>query len=193
MLVAVFIVAAAALLGAFYGLRLCVQKPQDAWMVFLGSGGHTGEMLRILGALKTKPTKLVVILGDGDKMSLAKAKNLKAPIYAVPRARRVGQSWASTIFSSAYSLVTSLRYVAYTNPRLLLVNGPGTCVILAMCVLILRPFGLKTKIVYVESLARVSSLSLSGKLLYPVADAFIVQWPQLVNKYTRARYIGLLV
>lgn len=34
-----------------------------------------------------------------------------------------------------------------------------------------------TKIVYVESFARVKSLSLTGKLLRPLVDTFVVQWP----------------
>jgi hypothetical protein len=35
-----------------------------------------------------------------------------------------------------------------------------------------------TKIIYVESFARVKSLSLSAKLLRHVVDTFIVQWPE---------------
>ena len=41
-----------------------------------------------------------------------------------------------------------------------------------------------------ESIARVDSLSLSGKLLVRTADRFLVQWPQLAKKYTKAEYIG---
>jgi len=40
------------------------------------------------------------------------------------------------------------------------------------------------KIVYVESLARVKSLSLTGKLLLPTASLFIIQWPELYTKIT---------
>lgn len=34
------------------------------------------------------------------------------------------------------------------------------------------------KIIYVESWARVTSLSLSGKILRPLVDKFIVQWDE---------------
>ena len=44
-----------------------------------------------------------------------------------------------------------------------------------------------------ESVARVKSLSLSGKLLYPIADKFMVQWPDLLAKYPRARYVGFVI
>ena len=50
------------------------------------------------------------------------------------------------------------------------------------------------RIVYVESIARVSSLSLSGSILYRgrVADGFFVQWPGLAAKYPRAKFSGRL-
>ena len=48
-------------------------------------------------------------------------------------------------------------------------------------------FGLR--LVYVESLTRIESLSLSGKLIYLLADAFFVQWPQQTRR-RRARYRG---
>ena len=35
-----------------------------------------------------------------------------------------------------------------------------------------------TRIIYVESFARVNSLSLSGKLLKRFVDTFVVQWPE---------------
>lgn len=53
-------------------------------------------------------------------------------------------------------------------------------------------FGKDVKIVYVESIARVETLSLSGKLLYLTADYFLVQWPQLQSKYPRTEYMGRL-
>lgn len=41
------------------------------------------------------------------------------------------------------------------------------------------------KLIYVESFARVSSLSLSGKLLRPIVDDLIVQWPDLAKEVNR--------
>ena len=48
--------------------------------------------------------------------------------------------------------------------------------------------GIKT--VYIESLARIHELSLSGRLVYPFVDRFLVQWPELEHKYSRAQYQG---
>ncbi|RXH99001.1 hypothetical protein DVH24_011326 [Malus domestica] len=52
-----------------------------------------------------------------------------------------------------------------------------------------------SSVFYVESIARVQRLSLSGLLLYKlrIADQFFVQWPQLQKKYPRAHYVGCLI
>lgn len=46
------------------------------------------------------------------------------------------------------------------------------------------------KLIFVESFARVRSLSLSGRLLRNVVDVFLVQWP---TTHRGAVYRGLLV
>jgi len=47
-------------------------------------------------------------------------------------------------------------------------------------------------LVYVESLTRTERLSLSGRLVYPLADAFFVQWPEAARR-RRTRYAGRLL
>lgn len=52
----------------------------------------------------------------------------------------------------------------------------------------------QTRSIFVESWARVRTLSLSGRLLKPFVDRFIVQWPQLVEEEgSGVEYIGPLV
>lgn len=44
------------------------------------------------------------------------------------------------------------------------------------------------KIIFVETIARIEDLSLTGKLIYPIANYFIVQWESLRKKYPKAVY-----
>ena len=44
--------------------------------------------------------------------------------------------------------------------------------------------------IYIESLTRTKSLSLSGKMVYPIVDKLFVQWPELTQKYKKAQYAG---
>lgn len=49
---------------------------------------------------------------------------------------------------------------------------------------------MKKKIVYIESFARVDSPSLTGKLMYKMADVFIVQWEEMLKFFPEAIYGG---
>jgi len=48
-------------------------------------------------------------------------------------------------------------------------------------------------VIYVESFARVKSLSLSGKLLRFLVDRFVVQWPTILEDGKRGEHRGWLV
>lgn len=184
--------------------------------VFLGSGGHTSEALALVSALdfdRYYPRKYFV--SQGDILSAKKAIALESDrasaslsssttpytVITIPRARRVHQSLLTTPFSSAISLIVCTYHVTI-NPLLsgepfadvLLVNGPGTCVMLCLAVYLNRFFGLSSpKLIYVESFARVKRLSLSGKILKPFVDRFLVQWPDLAQDNSRVQYKGCLV
>ncbi len=49
------------------------------------------------------------------------------------------------------------------------------------------------RVVYVESLTRTDGLSLSGRIVYPLAHDFFVQWPAAAPGLKRARHVGGLL
>ncbi len=46
------------------------------------------------------------------------------------------------------------------------------------------------KVVFIESFARIKDRSLTGRLVYPFADLFIVQWESMLKCYPKAIYGG---
>ena len=46
------------------------------------------------------------------------------------------------------------------------------------------------KLIYIEVYDRIDSSSLTGKLVYPISDRFIVQWEELKKVYKKAVYLG---
>jgi beta-1,4-N-acetylglucosaminyltransferase len=77
------------------------------------------------------------------------------------------------------------------KPDVLLVNGPGSCVPLCLAATLYNIIGItNTRIIFIESFTRVQKLSLTGRLLYPLAHRVVVQWPQLALKHPRAEYLG---
>lgn len=88
----------------------------------------------------------------------------------------------------------SLPLVFRLRPDMVLCNGPGTCVPLCVAGLLLGILGMKkVLIVYVESICRVQTLSLTGKILYPISDYFFVQWSSLRDKYPKSIFLGRIV
>ncbi|CAO1633624.1 unnamed protein product [Parajaminaea phylloscopi] len=181
----------------------------------LGSGGHTTEILMLLSTLdprRYRPRTYVVSSGDG--LSATKAREHEEqwagspadehePTFAIvtlPRARNVHQSWLSTPLSTLLSFFACLRLVV-RGPRrtafadVVMMNGPGTCVPLVAAVYVNRILGLASpKLVYVESFARVRSLSLTARILRPFVDVFVVQWPQAAQaSRSGVEYKGWLV
>jgi len=49
---------------------------------------------------------------------------------------------------------------------------------------------MRKKVIYIESFARVDSASLTGRLIYPIADLFIVQWEEGLKFFPKAVYGG---
>jgi UDP-N-acetylglucosamine:LPS N-acetylglucosamine transferase len=48
--------------------------------------------------------------------------------------------------------------------------------------------------IYIESWCRVEEVSMTGKLVYPISDLFLVQWPDLAEESgDKARYEGTVI
>ncbi|KAF8590884.1 glycosyltransferase family 1 protein [Ramaria rubella] len=167
--------------------------------VFLGSGGHTSEALLLLSSINfARYTPRTYVVSQG---SPSKTQSEAFTILSIPRARRVHQSLLMTPPTAIISLFTciyhlSLRPMITRRPfaDVLLVNGPGTCVMLCAAAYISRMLFIPNpRLIYVESFARVSTLSLSGRLLRPFVDRFVVQWPEAIKDGRRGDYRGWLV
>lgn len=177
-----------------------LHKKEKCVAIVLGSGGHTAEMLRSITPWK-QSARLVAICANSDLRSPIlfekhmNERGVKNPtIFRIPRARVVSQSWLTTPFTVLISLVYTVSLLWKCDMDVLLCNGPGTCVPVCVVVYIANIFGLlKTEIVFIESVARVKSLSLSGKIVYYLADVFLVQWPDLAKMYPATQYNGRLV
>lgn len=92
-----------------------------------------------------------------------------------------------------------LKPAQYAYPDLIVANGPATAVLIIAASLLLRFFNIigtagKMRTIYVESWARVSTLSLSGKILRAggMVNRMLVQWDGLAKK-GQGEFRGALV
>jgi len=86
------------------------------------------------------------------------------------------------------NLFLAVKVIGKEKPDAVISTGAGVAV---PFLYVGRLFGAKT--VYIESLTRVHTLSLSGRLVYPIVHAFLVQWPELADKHRKAVFEGQVI
>ena len=91
----------------------------------------------------------------------------------------------SYIFKFSFNIIKSLFLFIKYRPKTIITTGTHTAV--PMCY-IGKLF--RRKIIYIESFAKRTSPTLSGKMVYPIADIFIVQWESMLSIYPKAKYFG---
>ena len=146
-------------------------------MLVCTTGGHLLQLLALRAAWETR-SRLWVTHASSDAQSLLAGERVEHA-YA-PTTRNVRNLIRNTWLA--------WRVVAKERPRVVITTGAGVAVPFAW---IARLRG--ARIVYVESLTRIDRLSLSARLVAPIADRLYVQWPELDHVDPRAVYCGTLI
>ncbi|MBU7583570.1 MAG: UDP-N-acetylglucosamine--LPS N-acetylglucosamine transferase [Nostoc sp. TH1S01] len=82
------------------------------------------------------------------------------------------------------NMLLAFKVINETRPQLILSTGAGVAV---PFLIVGKLFGSQT--VFVESVTRIKTLSLSAKLVLPFLNVLYVQWPQLQARYPQAELI----
>lgn len=140
------------------------------------SGGHTYELMQLNELFEKYPG---ILITESKKVSKA--------FDAVYTVEQVNRKSIRYLFQFAKSFFTIRKILARERPTHIVSFG-------AMCTVPVCIIGklMKMKVIHVESYTRIKDISLTGKILYPLSDLFIVQWQQLVGKYPKAVYGGKL-
>lgn len=149
-----------------------------------GSGGHAEEALRLFRSIN-KNFSFEFMLEKGDPLSEEKLKGFR--IFKVVPTRGKKESYLVTFFRTILCSIESVCVYFKSRPDIILSTGPGLAVPISF---IGKIFG--KKVVFVESWSRANTKSISGKLIYSIADDFYVQWPEMKKKYPKSIYKGRL-
>ena len=137
------------------------------------AGGHIIEILQLKDAWKGKDH---FFISDKRINSVNLLKHEKK--YFIVPARR-------NYIKFAISFIQSLYIILKERPTVVISTGAE---IGYPALIIGKFFGAKT--IYIESLARVNSPSLCGKLVYGKVDHFYVQWKAAQKWFPNAKYLG---
>jgi beta-1,4-N-acetylglucosaminyltransferase len=154
--------------------------------IITSSGGHLTQALSAIEAFQGYEVFLVVHNFPTLKgMQLAEV----AKIYRL----RLILGYTSTLGVLLTTFVNVFQFIKIfwvERPAVLFSTGAE----IALPAFYIGKALFRTRLIFLETLTRVKDLSLTGKLIYPIADLFLVQWPELVSKKRpKAAYQGRLI
>ena len=140
------------------------------------SGGHF-EQISMLKPLMEKYDSFVVTEETAYKAVIKGQKMYY--MHQVNRREMLMPLWMIV------NTMRSIRIMVLEKPDVVITTG-----VLAMIPLCLLAKLFHKKLIYIESFAKVSSPTQTGKLLYKYADQFYVQWESMKKFYPNAIFLG---
>lgn len=149
----------------------------------------------------TRPPKVALVCSHGGHLTeLLELQDAWADLdvfwitYDAPRTRGLARAYRlrNIGLNPWLMLVATVRVAAILlreRPQLIVSTGAEIAIPAFYLARVLR-----IRTVFIEVWTRVRQPTRTGKLVYPVADRFFVQWPELVERYgRRARFAGSLL
>jgi len=153
------------------------EKIKEKKICFIASSGGHFEQLLMLRPLMDKYACCIVTEAAGYREPVGGKK-----MYYLKQVNRRDKLVYLWLLVNAFK---SLRILAVEKPDVVVTTG--ALAVIPMC-LLAKLFG--KKLVFIESFAKVTSPTLTGKLLYKYADRFYVQWEPMKEFYPDAVFLG---
>lgn len=155
------------------------QNKKRKKVLFISSlGGHLTQLLQLAPLFERYDYHIVT-----EKSVITKELQKQYPMsFLVYGARNYPFKY---VFKFSFNILKSFMIFIREKPDVIVTTGAHTAV--PMCY-IAKIFG--KKVIFIESFAKTSTPTISGKLIYPIADLFIVQWKDMLKHYPKAIYGG---
>jgi UDP-N-acetylglucosamine:LPS N-acetylglucosamine transferase len=85
-------------------------------------------------------------------------------------------------------LASCIRIALKERPDVVISTGAAPACLFCIVARILG-----ARIVWVDSIANIDDLSMSGRIIKPLADMMLVQWPEVAHKRKSVEYVGNLL
>ncbi len=152
-------------------------------VLFISStGGHLEELLQLKPLFEKYDYHIIT---EKDKSNISLKEEYGKKLSFLPYGTRA--KLFTYIFKYLYLCIKTIYLYFKIHPKVIISTGTHTAG--PMCVLgkIFR-----SKIIYIETIANINKKTATGRLIYPIADLFIVQWEEMLKLYPKAVYGGLI-
>lgn len=140
------------------------------------SGGHWEELMCLKDIAEENNSFYVT--EDGGQANDCGLNN----VYTV---KQINRRETMFLFKFVKLFFTAIKVMKREMPDVVITTG--ALIAFPFC-LAAKLFG--AKVVCIETFARVTNKSVTGALIYPFADLFLVQWETMLECYPKAKYIG---
>lgn len=148
-------------------------------MFIASTGGHLQELLQLEKMFSNYQYSLITERTKSNLYLKDRYNNVHFLIYGTKH------HILTYPFKLLINCFISLFFYLYYRPDYIITTGVHTAG--PMCC-IGKIFG--SKIIYIETFANMVTKTSTGKLLYPIADKFIVQWESMKKLYPNAEFGG---
>ena len=136
-------------------------------------GGHLTELMQLEGFYKDRD-HFFLTFKRPNSLELAK----KESVFFVVDPKR-------NLFLFLVNFFQSIKIFLKQRPDAVITAGAGVALPISIIACV---FG--KKVVYIESFCRIDSPSWSGKMFYPFANLFLVQWEGQKKFFKKAKHFG---
>jgi beta-1,4-N-acetylglucosaminyltransferase len=141
------------------------------------SGGHLAQLYR-LRPWWDRHDRVWVTFADAQSESLLAGEHV-VPAFA-PTTRNIP--------NALRNLRLAIRVLRAERPDVLVSDGAGVALPFFLIGRMLR-----VRTVYLEVYDRISRSTLTGRLCYPLAELFLLQWEEQLANYPKGQVIGCLI
>jgi UDP-N-acetylglucosamine:LPS N-acetylglucosamine transferase len=145
-------------------------------LLVCSSGGHLLQLVQLSAAWQDRPRTWITFDKSDTRVLLADER----VIHAFGPTNR-------SLRNFFRNLRLAVHVLRRERPAAMLTTGAGVAVPFAW---LSRLRGVP--VFYVESVTRIEEMSLSGRLIRPIAEQVFVQWPELAASSPRLRFAGNL-
>ena len=150
-------------------------------VLFISStGGHLSELLQLKPLFARYDSYLIT---EKTKSTLSLKKEYGKKLHYLVYGTR--SHLFAYLFKFAFNILKSFWLFLKIRPAVVVTTGTHTAV--PMCY-IAKLF--RKKVIFIETFANSTTATQSGKLVYPIADVFVVQWESMLELYPKAIYGG---
>lgn len=138
------------------------------------SGGHLTHLYMLEPFWKNQD-RFWVTFDKEDARSLLKGERMYSCYYPTNR----------SIKALIINTVKAFRIIHKERPDIIISSGAAVAVPFFYVGKLYR-----SKLVYIEVFDRIDSSTVTGKLVYPIVDRFIVEWEEMKKVYPKAINLG---